>query len=46
MPKNVESIQFGLTEKNVQNNIQTVSVDDISKIDENLIASLEMDFER
>lgn len=32
--------------KIVQNNIQTVSVDDISKIDENLIASLEMDFER
>ena len=34
------------SKKIVQNSIQTVSVDDISKINENLIESLEIDFER
>jgi FMN phosphatase YigB (HAD superfamily) len=34
------------SKKIVQNNIRTVSVDDISKIDEHLIDSFEIDAER
>ena len=34
------------SKKIVQNNIRTVSVDDIRKINENLIESLDKDFER